>query len=80
MQFDSLEQELRCRLLCRVAPNYSQYKLLAEWLDCYLYIYPDNRTRFNFLFCFLDSYLTLSDQRKLWKLILELEISHTPAD
>ena len=41
-QWDSPEQELRIKLVMR---NLSQhkFKLLCEWLGCYVYIPPDNR-------------------------------------
>jgi hypothetical protein len=41
--FTSVEQELRVRLAAR-GLNCHKYQLLAEWLGCYKYIYPENRT------------------------------------
>jgi hypothetical protein len=85
----STDSELRCRLAalayeCRLTTL--TFKALAEWLDCYQYILPDNRRLLQVEVIFddaMDVYnlwqwmrmvecsLTIDEQYLSWKLISE---------
>lgn len=93
LTWDSIESELRCRLFARCGQNYTTYRKLAEWLDCYRYINPDERTTTMVqvwiaspshayaVWKFIDNLTVLLDaheQEMVWLLINESKTSAIP--